>query len=540
MFVEYSKLVGYQKIFSDYLYDFEKVKKYFGKNFRAQKDYLSHFESILSARKNLQEDIRQYFRLSNSAQNISKLTSSNIELLNNPNTLVVLTEILPRLFFSNNEGIFKLISVIKLSAYLNENFPEYNFVPLAYLVTEENDFALFNKASFFDNSFEIKEIHYDDGLEAEENRGAIGKLKFENSIEQLLLSVREIMGNEIHEEAFQLLRESYKSGTTFAEAFKNIFSELFGKYGLLLFEDSNVEAKRTLKNIFARELRNHAKHTEKIIFTSAELEEKYSANLKILPINLAMHYDNGLHEIEPDDGFYRLHRKRKKFTQEELEAILESRPETFAPTAMLRTVCQSRLFPTAFVVASPFEVGNFAQIFPFFDFFQLPRPIVFPAVTSTFAEFDLNDVLEKYKLKIEDLLSEKEFLENKIKTNSENSELINALRKTRKTFETDFSFLMNRLAIRKNFNKEQFEAEEKKIREGLEKIENLIYELDKEEHQKTLAYLGKLRTQLLPFEAPQFLSINVFYYFLKYGTDLLPWLFEEIKINNSKHLILEL
>ena len=46
MQVDFRKIAGTTKLFSDFLYDFQKVEKFYAGNFRKDKNYLRVFKSI--------------------------------------------------------------------------------------------------------------------------------------------------------------------------------------------------------------------------------------------------------------------------------------------------------------------------------------------------------------------------------------------------------------------------------------------------------------------------------------------------------------
>ena len=139
---------------------------------------------------------------------------------------------------------------------------------------------------------------------------------------------------------------------------------LFDKYGLVLFDPQERELKQLLKPIFKNEILEFRTHTQKLVEKSAKLEEVYHAQVKIQPVNLFYHDDEGRYLIEPSDSEFKLKRKRKKFTQEELLELIETTPEKFSPNVLLRPICQDFLLPTVCYVGGPSEISYFAQVMP--------------------------------------------------------------------------------------------------------------------------------------------------------------------------------
>ena len=65
----------------------------------------------------------------------------------------------------------------------------------------------------------------------------------------------------------------------------------------------------------------------------------------------------------------------RKYTKQELIALLESEPERFSPDVTTRPIFQAWLFPTAVQMGGPSEIAYFAQGNVIFDLFERPLPV---------------------------------------------------------------------------------------------------------------------------------------------------------------------
>jgi uncharacterized protein YllA (UPF0747 family) len=65
------------------------------------------------------------------------------------------------------------------------------------------------------------------------------------------------------------------------------------------------------------------------LFTYPLTRRTYHAQVKIRPINLFYNYAEGRYVIEPVENEFRLKGKRKKFSPDELNDIIEAEPEKF-------------------------------------------------------------------------------------------------------------------------------------------------------------------------------------------------------------------
>ena len=161
------------------------------------------------------------------------------------------------------------------------------------------------------------------------------------------------------------------------------------------------QLKILLKPIFKKEVTDFAVHTQKLIQTSAKLEENYHAQVKVKPVNMFYHTDDGRYSIEPVEDIFKLRRKRKQFTKEEILSEIENSPERFSPNVLLRPICQDYLLPTGFYIAGPSEISYFAQVTPLYDFYKIVTPIVYPRSSVTLMEKNVGAALDKYDLTIE-------------------------------------------------------------------------------------------------------------------------------------------
>ena len=107
---------------------------------------------------------------------------------------------------------------------------------------------------------------------------------------------------------------------------------LFDSHGLVIFDPQDFRVKEILKPIFTKEINDFTIHTQKLIQVSAKLEEMYHAQVKVKPVNLFYHTDDGRYSVEPVEEIFKLRRKRKQFTKEEILAELAKKPKPSTPS----------------------------------------------------------------------------------------------------------------------------------------------------------------------------------------------------------------
>jgi bacillithiol biosynthesis cysteine-adding enzyme BshC len=385
MFINFSDIPGNHNLFLDYVYEFENVKSFYKVNFRDKEEYLKTFRRISESRNDSSRNLAEILSSQYDGLSPSVKTQKNISLLKDSKTLAVVTGQQLGILGGPLYTFYKIITAIKLSNYLAERYDDYNFVPVFWLEGDDHDFNEVRSLSLVDDNNNITKLEYDEALQDEENRGSVGYLKLNESINVFFEELEgKLRSTEFTPELLSSLREFYKEGKTFKQSFKELLFSIFDKYGLILFDPQDPKVKQLLKPVFKKEITDFRKHTEKLVHVSATLEELYHAQVKVNPVNLFFSNEEGRFLIDPVENEFRLKRKRKKFTYDELMELIDTKPENFSPNVLLRPICQDYILPTAFYVGGPSEISYFAQVTPLYDFFGIEAPILYPRSSGSF------------------------------------------------------------------------------------------------------------------------------------------------------------
>src|SRR5690606_2253021 len=278
---------------------------------------------------------------------------------------------------------------------------------------------------------------------------------------------------------------------------------------------------------------------EKLVKVSATLEELYHAQVKVRPVNLFYSTGDGRFLIEPVENEFRLRRKRKKFTQDEIINEIDMHPENFSPNVLLRPICQDYILPTAFYIGGPSEVSYFAQITPLYDFYNLNTPVIYPRASATIFENNLEKIIEKYNLSVEDIFTNADDLKTKV---------INSL--TKNSVDDIFAEANNQVELILDKLKEKLFEFDKTIADSTgkyrQKILNYLDELkakaldaQKKKHETTLRQIDKLTNAIYPNNNLQERELNFTYYFNKYGEEFIDRIYNELNINSFNHQVIK-
>ena len=288
----------------------------------------------------------------------------DVSVLLQPNTFTVTTGHQLSIFTGPLYIIYKLITTIKLARQLKVAYPDYNFVPVYWMATEDHDFAEINHFSLFGK-------HH---VWQTEQRGAVGRMNPQEM---------QALFDQIPEK-LTLFETAYLKHNTLADAVRYYVNELFGAEGLICVDADDSE----LKRVFAPVMRD-----ELIRQTSGHLAQQQTEKLSLLgyktvisPRDINLFYlDDQLRErIEYQDGTYRVLNTKLRFSEGELLTLLNEHPERFSPNVVLRPLYQETILPNLAYIGGPSEVPYWLQLKPVFDQFQTPFPMLMPRNFATY------------------------------------------------------------------------------------------------------------------------------------------------------------
>ena len=540
MQINFGDIPGQYNLFLDYLYEFDNVKRFYKHDFRNKDEYLKIFKAISETTREFRSDIPKIIHTQYQGFNLSEKTKTNIDLLKEKNTLAVVTGQQLGILGGPLYTLYKIITAIKLAEHLKERYDSYNFVPIFWLEGDDHDFEEVRSLNIINELNEVTKISYDDEIVDEEIRQSVGYLQIKESISSFFDNLdKGLRDTEFKPELLKKLKESYSAGKTFKQSFRELIFWLLDEYGLIIFDPQDIIIKNLLKPVFKKEINNFRQHTEKLVQISATLEEIYHAQVKVRPVNLFYNNEEGRFLIEPVENEFRLRRKRKKFTQEEIIDEIDNKPETFSPNVLLRPICQDYLLPTAFYVGGPSEISYFAQLTLLYDLYNLTSPIIYPRISATVFEKNLENILEKYNLPFEDVFINSDELKTRIINSLSKNSIDDIFDESNNEIELSINRLKEKLF---EFDKTIADATGKyrqKILGYIDELKSKAIDAQKKKHEITLRQIDKLSNSLFPNNNLQERELNFVYFYNKYGESFMKRLFDELKINNFDHQIIK-
>lgn len=454
-------------------------------------------------------------------QNIptSATTNVNINTLKESNTFTITTGHQLNLFTGPLYFLYKIISTINLCSQLRKEHPEYQFVPIYWMATEDHDFEEIN---FF--NFKNKKVVWD-----RKSGGAVGELSTDE-LDKVYKTFSEQLGTSPNSEKLKkLFEEAYLNHTNLADATRYLANELFGEYGLVILDANEKE----LKQLFIPYIKD-----EIIKNTSSEFVEKTNREINAIPnknyklqvnpreINL-FYLKKGLRErIIEKGGLYFVNNTEIKFDKESMLSEIENHPERFSPNVLLRPLYQEVILPNLCYIGGGGELAYWLQLKGYFNELKITFPMLMLRNSALILSEKQKSKIQKLNVSIEDLFLPKHKLEDKVTRQISAIKIDFSLQ--RNHLQQQFKDLFDLAEQTDKSFKGAVAAQEKKQLNGLDSLEKRLLKAQKRKLSDHLERIVNQQDELFPNGSLQERTANFSEFYDAYGEELIPLLFESL------------
>lgn len=527
--ITYQNSGYFSKLIVDYLDEKLELKSLYNRfprieNFKAQiEEKLKNFNSNDNFNRQVlaSELERQYLNFE-----VSHTTLNNIKLLNNLNTFTITTGHQLNLFTGPLYFLYKIVSTINLCKELKLAYPEYNFVPVYWMATEDHDFEEIN---YF--NFKNKKIKWN-----RESFGPVGRLSTDG-LEEVLSSFSTGLGIGVNADSLkELFRRSYLEHSNLADATRFLANELFKNEGLVIVDGDSPALKKLFIPFVKEELLNQTSF-KNVTETNMHLEH-YKIQVNPREINLFYIEDNLRERIVYENDKYKVNSTTIEFSSDEVMTELENHPEKFSPNVILRPLYQEVILPNLCYIGGGGEIAYWLELKSNFEANNITFPILLLRNSALIATQKQVQKANKLELKWSDLFSNQ-------------TDLINQKTKQLSKFTIDFS-------EQKEHLKKQFEqlmdianqtdksfigavkAQEVKQIKGLENLEKRLLKAEKRILNDQLERITILQNELFPNQSLQERKVNFSEFYVEFGEELISKIFKELRPLESDFSIITL
>ena len=515
----------FSSLICDYLDEKPELKPFYNhfpnlENFKTQID-----AKQLSFNDNVRATLVSVLKKQYENVNTSSLTNNNIQALKQENTFTITTGHQLNLFTGPLYFLYKIISTINLTKQLKEEYPNFNFVPVYWMATEDHDFEEIN---YF--NFRGKKVHWN-----RDSKGAVGELNADGLDEVYKIFSSEI-GHGVNADFLKdLFNKAYLEHSNLADATCYLANELFKDYGLVIIDANSADLKRLFTPYVEKELLEQVSY-KSVIESNKRLGKEYKIQVNPREINL-FYLSKGLRErIIENDGLYQVNDTNITFSKDEILDELKNHPERFSPNVIMRPLYQEVILPNLCYIGGGGELAYWLELKGYFEAVNVTFPILLLRNSVLIKTEKQTQKLDKLNLSIYDLFLKQE-------------ELVNTQVKTLSKIDIDFT-------SQKEYLNQQFKdlymlaeqtdksfigavgAQEKKQTKGLNNLEKRLLKAQKRKLSEQINRITELQNELFPGQSLQERNLNFSELYLEFGTQLIPKLVKELKPLKNQFLVL--
>ena len=276
----------------------------------------------------------------------------HIELLKSDETFVVTTAHQPNLFSGPLYFFYKIIHAIQLAASLKKQFPQYNFVPVYYMGSEDADLDEVG-------AFNLDATRYQWSTK---QTGAIGRMVVDDALLKLIQQLEGYWSVLPQgKTALAILKEAYQKGKSINEATLSFVHAFFDPKGLLVLQPDDAKLKAAFIPVMEKELLTQFSH-DAIQPAIAALSKAYHVQTEGRTLNLFYLKDQTRARIEKQGDQYIVVDTDIRFSQSEILTELHQYPERFSPNVILRGVYQETILPGVVFVGGGGELAYWMEL----------------------------------------------------------------------------------------------------------------------------------------------------------------------------------
>jgi bacillithiol biosynthesis cysteine-adding enzyme BshC len=435
----------------------------------------------------------------------NKVSSNQIKRLADSNTYTVTTAHQPVLFGGPMYSILKVLGVISFADQLNTAYPNYHFVPVYMMGTEDHDFEELGHISLYGNR-----IDWED-----QTASAVGRMDC-GSMDSAIDAFAQIAGTSEHASSLlELIRSTYIAGRSMAQASQRLMHQLLGHTGLIVIDPDDARLKSLCKDILKDELTNRS--AEKLVGeTSKLLAETYHAQTNAMPINLFYMDDKIRERIVPDGEKLIGNRSGVEY---ELSQLLDT-PDALSPNVIIRGLMQEKVLPNLAYLGGGAEVAYWMQYRALFEHHGVNFPMILLRNSVMFLTNSQHEIGERLGLHAADFFRPSDKLIKEFVGEQEDISLSNEIEAIQHAYDA----LVERLIAADKGLEQTAAAAKQKARNDLEKLEDKLVKSAKRRHETDVNKIKRLKDTLFPNNHLQERSESFLFWYLYFGPDFIDQL----------------
>jgi bacillithiol biosynthesis cysteine-adding enzyme BshC len=417
----------------------------------------------------------------------------NIKALLSKKTFTVVTGHQQNIFTGPLYFIYKIVTTINACRKLKARYPDYNFVPVYWMASEDHDYEEIKSFRLYGKKYTWETLQ----------KGAVGKF----NLKEFASLLKEIPGD------IGLFKEAYTKNETLSDAVRHYVNGLFGEEGLVVIDADDHALKNILKPVIQADLIDHTPF-KVVEETNSKLEAAgFHAAVNPRTINFFYLDKNLRSRFEKVGEKYGVVDTTLEFTKDEMLKMISDEPFKFSPNVILRPLYQEMILPNLAYVGGPAEVVYWLELKAMFGQFKTPFPILLPRNFALVVDEMAGRKLSRTGLDLQEFFEEKNYLFNHWVARNSTHDL--SLGQAMKTLSALTADIRDRSEKIDSTLGPMVSAEARRMQNVLEKIEKKMLRAEKRLQSDRLRQIEAVRDELFPNGALQERTENFLNFYQK-------------------------
>ncbi|WP_126971071.1 bacillithiol biosynthesis cysteine-adding enzyme BshC [Gynurincola endophyticus] len=495
-------------------------------------DYPMNEEGLLNALKNKQQQtinrnvLAEVLKEQYQLLSTTDLVQQNIDALLEENTFTICTAHQPSLFTGNLYFIYKIAQTISLAKSMSAKYPEYRFVPVFWMGSEDAD--LDELGYVYLNG---ETLRWDT-----KQTGAVGRMS-NKGIDTLIQRLEnELSVQSYGNELIDLLKRCYRPDENFQQATFRLINELFQQWGVVVLIPDHPALKKEMQQIFEDDLTTQ-QPSEIVAKTIAQIPSQYKIQANPRSVNLFYLTEGIRNLIVFENNLYWVKGTELQFTQAALLEELHTHPERFSPNVILRGLFQEKILPNIATIGGGGETAYWLELKDLFKHYEIPYPVLVLRNSFLWMDTDQVKIQQKYNISNEEMFLPTQQLyaaltkkqtDKDFSTQKEWDEM-NAIyqRLKEKAAQIDKSLVQHISALQVN-------AERK-----LNTLEKKLFKSERQSFEQLNRQVEKWKKELFPKNGLQERVENFLPFYAKYGKEFIEIIVEKSPALSNEFIIIK-
>jgi bacillithiol synthase len=535
-FTSHERLATGSAFFLDYLKAPEKISSFFP-NFDAgtlSVESLVASAPAIAAQHRRSPDLVAALHEQNVVWGAQPATLKNIALLAHPDAVAVVGGQQAGLFGGAALSVHKAITILRLAEEMTK--AGVAAVPIFWMASEDHDFAEVSRTAVLARDGARAELRYESDVQGNPSVGAItlgaDVARLHDELADLLPET------EFTPHLLTTLRECYREGTGWCDAFAAWMLKLFSRFGLVTVDPRHPKLKRLAAEIYGRTISHADEIARRVATRSRELEAAgYHAQVAVTERSFPLFVEiaAGRSALTRDENKFQVKNAAERFTDVELLTMSENAPERLSPNALLRSVVQDALFPTVAHVVGPAEIAYLAQSQPIYDLFDMASPVRWHRSSVTLVESRHVKTFEKHGLQFEDVLAGESALVRRIIAESPSGATLATFADVKANMNAQLDRLQAALRASDPPLADALERGREKTLHQIDGLETRFVANRAQSEDAMRRQIERATTSLYPRRVPQERDINILTFLARYGESLIDRLHAEMRLDPARH-----